>query len=181
MSRAALIEKIPTMRILHIAPEARLEPRIKALQPREYIAGDLFPKQPGHSKINVESLAFPDGYFDLIICNHVLEHVDSPETALSEFHRCLSPTGYLVAQTPYSPILKRTLETTKPMSKEFQTRYYGQDDHVRLFGVDITEYFNAAGFFGTPYPHEQLLSDIDADQYGVNRREPFFLFTKTPG
>jgi SAM-dependent methyltransferase len=178
MSRTGLLDDIPGQRILHIAPEARLEPRIAALKPAEYIRGDLFPKVPEHRKINIEALDFPDGYFDLIICNHVLEHVDHPETALAEFSRCLSPQGRLIAQTPYSPIMKNTLETTKPVSTAFKVRYYGQDDHVRLFGADIVDYFRAAGLHGELYPHESLLRDIDPDRYGVNGKEPFFLFAK---
>ncbi|MDE2600349.1 MAG: glycosyltransferase [Rhodocyclaceae bacterium] len=178
MSRTGLLDAIPGKRILHIAPEARLEPRIAALKPAEYIRGDLFPKVPEHQKINVEALDFPDGCFDLIICNHVLEHVDHPETALAEFSRCLSPQGRLIAQTPYSPIMKNTLEMTAPVSTNFKVRYYGQDDHVRLFGADIVDYFKAAGLHGELYPHEVLLGDIDPDRYGVNGKEPFFLFAK---
>jgi glycosyltransferase involved in cell wall biosynthesis len=178
MSRTGLLDDIPSKRILHIAPEARLEPRIAALQPKEYIGGDLFPKVAHHRKINVEALEFPDGYFDLIICNHVLEHVDHPETALAEFSRCLAPQGRLIAQTPYSPIMKNTLEVTKPVSAAFKFRYYGQDDHVRLFGADIVDYFKAAGLQGGLYPHDTLLGDIDPDRYGLNGKEPFFLFAK---
>lgn len=178
MSRTGILDDIPSKRILHIAPEARLEPRLTALKPKEYIGGDLFPKKPQHRKINVEALDFPDGYFDLIICNHVLEHVDHPESALAEFNRCLSPQGHLIAQTPYSPVMKHTLETNTPVSTTFKIRYYGQDDHVRLFGADIVDYFKTAGFKGALYPHDKLLGDIDPDLYGVNGKEPFFLFAK---
>jgi glycosyltransferase involved in cell wall biosynthesis len=178
MSRTGLLDGMEGKRILHIAPEARLEPRIIALKPEEYIAGELFPKAAHHRKINVEALEFADGYFDLIICNHVLEHVDRPETALAEFSRCLSSQGRLIAQTLYSPILKNTLETTKPVSTAFKIRYYGQDDHVRLFGADIVDYFKAAGLHGDLYSHDALLADIDPDRYGVNGAEPFFLFAK---
>jgi SAM-dependent methyltransferase len=173
-----VLENAGEKRILHIAPEAGIEPRIQRLQPREYVAGDLFPRAPHHRKINVEKLEFPDGYFDLIICNHVLEHVDSPEAALAEFHRCLAPNGHLVAQTPYSPILRHTFELNKPMPEPFKVRYYGQDDHVRMFGADIAEYFRAAGFAGALYPHTSVLGEIDAATYGCNGREPFFFFAK---
>lgn len=173
-----ILEDAGTKRILHIAPEAGIEARIRRLQPREYVAGDLFPRTPQHRRINVEDLDFPDGYFDIIICNHVLEHVGSPETALAEFNRCLAPEGHLIAQTPYSPILRRTFEMSKAMSEPFNVRYYGQDDHVRLFGADIVEQFRAAGFAGDLYPHTSVLGEIDAETYGCNGREPFFFFAK---
>ncbi|CAG4905085.1 hypothetical protein R52603_03273 [Paraburkholderia saeva] len=175
---SGILEDAPGKRILHIAPEVRIEQRIRRLQPREYIAGDLFPRSPDHRKINVEALDFPDGYFDLIICNHVLEHVDNPDVALAEFSRCLAPGGHVVAQTPYSPILKRTFELNKPASVPFKTWYFGQDDHVRLFGADIVDYFRDAGLNGDLYPHATVLGNIDADVVGCNVREPFFLFAK---
>lgn len=175
---SGVLENASQMRILHIAPEVRLEPRIRALGPREYIVGDLFPRSPEHRRINVEALDFPEGYFDLIICNHVLEHVDDPRRALAEFNRCLAPGGHLVAQTPYSPRLKHTFELNTPASTAFKTQYFGQDDHVRMFGADIADYFHAAGLQGGLYPHETVLAEADADQWGCNEHEPFFLFRK---
>ena len=88
---ANLLADAPQMRILHIAPEPRLEPKIVALAPLEYVAGDLVPQAAGHQRIDVEALEFDDGHFDLIICNHVLEHVDFLARALAEFCRCLGP------------------------------------------------------------------------------------------
>lgn len=175
---SGLLERARAMRILHIAPEARIEPRIRRLAPLEYVVGDLFPRAPGHLKINAEALDFPDGHFDLIICNHVLEHVDRPEAALAEFHRCLKPGGHLIAQTPYSPVLKHTFELTKAPSTQFASRYFGQADHVRFFGANIADYFHAAGFTGELYPHAAILGDVDANAWGCNEREPFFLFAK---
>jgi len=178
LKRAELLQNMPAKRVLHIAPEARLEPLINAMRPREYLRGDLFPRSPEHHKVNVEALQFPDNYFDLIICNHVLEHVNNPAQALAEFQRCLAPGGRLVAQTPYSPKLKRTFEMNYPVSSSFATLFFGQDDHVRLFGADIVDYFHAAGFKGDLLPHATVLHDVDPDEWGCNVREPFFLFSK---
>lgn len=173
-----ILEDAGAKRILHVAPEAGLEPRIRRLEPREYVVGDLSPRLAHHREINVEKLDFPDGYFDLIICNHVLEHVDNPAAALAEFNRCLAPGGHLVAQTPYSPVLRNTFELTKPVDATFATYYFGQNDHVRLFGADLVDHFRGAGFAGDLYPHTTVLGELDPDTYGCNGREPFFLFAK---
>lgn len=178
---ADLLANAPEMRILHIAPEAKLEPKIVALEPREYVAGDLVPQDARHQRIDVEALEFDDGHFDLIICNHVLEHVDFPARAIAEFCRCLSPGGHLIAQTPYSPILRRSIQTTTSESEYFATYYYGQNDHVRLFGLDLIDEFHAGGLVGEPLEHTTLLGDLDPEAYGVNPVEPFFLFSKPAG
>lgn len=175
---ANLLADAPAMRILHIAPEPTLEPKIVGLAPLEYVAGDLMPQDPRHQRIDVESLEFADGHFDLIICNHVLEHVDFPARAIAEFSRCLRPGGRLIAQTPYSPILTRTIETVTSDSEEFATYFFGQDDHVRLFGLDLIDEFHAAGLTGEPLEHTTLLGELDPEAYGVNPIEPFFLFSK---
>lgn len=175
---SGLLERAGEMRILHVAPEAGVEPRIRRLSPLEYVVGDLFPRAPGHCKINVEALDFPEGHFDLIICNHVLEHVDRPDIALAQLNRCLKTGGHLIAQTPYSPVLKYTFELTKAPTAQFATRYFGQADHVRFFGANIAEYFHGADFTGDLLSHETVLGDLDENAWGCNAREPFFLFAK---
>lgn len=175
-----ILEDVAQKRVLHVAPEAGVEQRIRRLSPGEYVAGDLSPRLPNHRRLNVEQLDFPDGYFDIIICNHVLEHVDNPDAALAEFNRCLAPGGHLVAQTPYSPLLRNTFELNKPVTPAFAAQYFGQSDHVRLFGADLVERFRSAGLAGDLYAHETVLGEVDPDLYGCNGREPFFFFKKGP-
>ncbi len=180
MSKTGLLNHITHGSILHIAPEAAIEARLTAIPTTQYICGDLFPKLPRHLRIDCEALPFPDNVFDLVISNHVLEHVANPEKALAEFFRTIKPNGYLIAQTPYVPSLKRTFELDEPMTPERAEFFYGQTDHVRLFGRDIIDYFRDAGFAGELFPHEKVLPDIAPLEYGCNGREPFFLFTKLP-
>ena len=178
MNAVGVVDRMASMRVLHIAPERHIEALLLQVPPHEYLRGDLYPQQAGHQKLDVEQLEFEAGRFDLIICNHVLEHVSSPQRALAEFHRCLSPGGLLIAQTPYAPALRHTFETTGPVSPAFARLFYGQGDHVRLFGADIAGYFHAAGFSGDPLPHQVVLPGMDAAANGCNAREPFFCFSK---
>ena len=124
LGAAGIPNALGTMRILHLAPELLLEPLIAARSPVEYVRGDLNPSRPGHQRIDTEALPFEDNRFDLILCNHVLEHVSDPMRALRELHRCLRPGGTLVAQTPYSPMLRRTLEITEKPTPEFARLFF---------------------------------------------------------
>jgi Methyltransferase domain/Glycosyl transferase family 2/Glycosyltransferase like family len=175
---SGLLERASEMRILHIAPEARIEPRIAQLAPKEYVVADLIPRAPGRIEIDVESLDFSDGHFDLIICNRVLQRVDHPDKALAELHRCLKRGGHLIAQTPYLPALKYTFELTKAPSAKLATRYFGQPDHLRVFGTDIDRHFHEAGFEGEIRSHAAMLGDVDAHTWGCDEGAPFFLFAK---
>jgi SAM-dependent methyltransferase len=176
MEAVGVPAQLPGARVLHLAPEAHLERWIHGLQPSHYVRGDLHPTRPGHVKLNAEQLPFDDGSFDLIICNHVLEHVSQPERALAEFRRVLGPRSLLIAQTPFAPTLKKTFELDEPVTSDFAKLFYGQEDHVRLFGADIVDYFRQAGFEGKPLTHDTVLPGIDPMVAGCNGLEPFFLF-----
>ncbi|MBL8331573.1 MAG: class I SAM-dependent methyltransferase [Rubrivivax sp.] len=165
-------------RVLHLAPERRLEPLIESCRPAQYVRGDLHPTRPDIRRVDAEAMPFADAAFDLLIANHLLEHVADPGRALAEFHRCLRPGGLLVAQTPYSPLLRSTFELKVPAGPEFAAMFYGQNDHVRLFAEDLVELVHAAGFEGELLPHEVLLPGVAAAAAGVNAREPLFMFTR---
>lgn len=178
MTATGLTEKLAGATILHVAPEPELERIIGALGPARYIRGDLHPTRADHQRIDIEALPFGDATLDIALCNHVLEHVDSPAQALGELFRCLRPGGLLIAQTPYAPAIKKTLELHERPDPDTARLLFGQDDHVRLFGSDITDYFHAAGFQGQPLRHEILLPDVSPREFGCNAQEPFFVFWK---
>lgn len=178
MTAAGLPEQMRGADVLHLAPERALEPLFRACGLATYVLGDLYPSRAGIQRVDAEALSFADEAFDLIVANHLLEHVAQPEKALAEFFRCLKPGGMLIAQTPYAPHLKHSFELDKPSSPEFASEFYGQDDHVRLFGQDIANSFRAGGLAGDLIPHDLLLPDMDPLEFGCNRREPFFAFSK---
>lgn len=164
--------------VLHFAPELHFAPSVAAAHPALHVMGDLFPTKASIQKIDLEDIAFPDATFDMVIGNHVLEHVGNVETALAEVRRVLKPGGRFVCQTPYAARLPRTFEEPGLQSAEDRRFFYGQDDHVRLFGRDIEARLQQAGFAGRLVPHDEILGDVDPVKLGVNEREPFFDFRR---
>lgn len=169
---------ISKSRILHFAPEIKFSTYIASLTPRSHVKADLYPSTPDVIKVDMLNMEFPDHAFDLVIANHVLEHVADYGKALSEIRRVLRPGGLAILQTPYSAMLSNTFEDEGIQSHIAREFAYGQDDHVRLFGSDIFSRFVKAGFISRVTSHESALADIDPDIYGVNPREPFFLFER---
>lgn len=174
-----LWDRLPGMRILHAAPERRLSPLIAARSPARHLRCDLFPSAPDIERVDLQRIGESDGSFDLVIANHVLEHVADLGATLSEIARVLAPEGHAVLQTPFAAALEETLEDPAIRSASERLARYGQEDHVRLFGRDIIARFaNALGATWVGGTHAELLPEVDPDVAGVNAAEPFMLFRK---
>lgn len=173
-----LDRQLSRMRILHIAPERHLARLIAGAHPVRYVKGDLFPTEPAIERLDLQCLAFEADTFDLVIANHVLEHIVDDARALKEIARVLVPGGKAILQTPYSPVLTRTFEDPGISLPQARYQAYGQEDHVRLYGRDIFDRFAAVGLEDMHVTHAQLLADVDPHRYGVNAAEPLFLFGK---
>lgn len=87
-----------------------------------------------------------DDSYDVILCSHVLEHVPDDRRAMSELHRILSPGGTLFFQVPYARDKARTDEEPTLTDPEERTRRFGQFDHIRLYGRDLLDRLQEAGF-----------------------------------
>ena len=178
MTAFGLLANLSGKRVLHFAPEKRLSLRMAALRPEQYVKCDLFPQSPDVKKVDLLEMPFEPSSFDLVIANHVLEHVSDDQQALVEMTRVLKPGGYAILQTPYSPMLHRTWSDPGINNERARLQAYGQEDHVRLYGRDIFERFESTGLKSLVKQHGQLLAHIEGRKYGVNEREPFFLFQK---
>lgn len=175
---SGLLRRMEGARILHFAPERHLQRFIRALEPSEYVLGDLYPNNAGVQKIDLQAVPYPDDYFDFVLANHVLEHVLDDAQALQEIFRVLRPGGYAILQTPYASGLTHTFQDPAIRSTQACLHAYGQEDHRRLYGQDIVQLFEACGLQSLVKTHFQLLPEIDHIRVGVNPLEPFLLFQK---
>ena len=172
--RLELWERFEGAAVLHLAPEKHLARRIEECAPERYVKGDLAPSREGVERIDVTALPFADASFDWVICNHVLEHVPDDVRALAEIWRVLRPGGGAILQTPYAAALEASVENPEIVSAAQRLEFYGQEDHVRLYGRDLFERIRAAGFELELRSHAEWLPHIDAARYGVNQEEPLF-------
>jgi SAM-dependent methyltransferase len=178
LERLRLPDTIRRDSVLHIAPENRLREYIRGCAPSQYVMGDLSPSDESVRRLDVHDLPFGAETFDVVICNHVLEHVADAAVALAELRRVLKPRGRLICQTPYATRLTQAFEDPLLQSAADRLFFYGQEDHVRLFGADIERVFRSAGFSGRLIPHAEMLPDVDPEQAGVCEAEPFFDFVR---
>jgi colanic acid/amylovoran biosynthesis protein len=130
-------------KVLHVAPEEGIAHRLRSL-PIEYVSTDLeSPLAMRHD--DVTALPDRDGTFDIVICNHVLEHIPDDRAAMREIHRVLVPGGFAVLQNPIAA-RPDTVEDPSVTSPDDRWRLFGQDDHVRVYGWDFIDRLRAAGF-----------------------------------
>lgn len=165
-------------RVLHFAPERRLRRQIAATSTVEHVCCDLYPSEPGIRKVDIERMPFADASFDLVMANHVLEHVDDDLRAVREVHRVLAPGGSAILQAPFSRVLQRTWSDPGIVSRAARLQAFGQEDHVRLFGADFVERVASSGLKPRVASHADLLAGVDAGRFGVNPDEPFLLFER---
>jgi SAM-dependent methyltransferase len=157
--------------VLHFAPEPAVRMFIAPLA-RTYVTADL---RPGVADIiiNIEAIELPDGCVDVAICSHVLEHVEDDRTALSELHRILRPGGMALLMFPVIHSWSTTYEDTTIRSPKGRHIHFGQGDHVRLYGADVTERIAAAGFQVATF----VATEPDVHRLGLARGETLYIAT----
>jgi len=134
-----------SLKVLHIAPEQCFYKKFRALPNLDYTTGDLVsPIADVH--FDIQEIPFKDDSFDVVICNHVLEHVDDDMKALKEFYRILKPGGFAILQVPQDYTLKKTYEDPSITDPDEREKHFLQKDHLRLYGLDYADRLSAAGF-----------------------------------
>jgi SAM-dependent methyltransferase len=134
-----------TARVLHLAPEAALYDRLRALPELRYETGDLAPGPLVDRTMDVERLPHADDSLDLVLCSHVLEHVADDIAAARELARVLVPGGLALVQVPVEPTLERTYEDAAITTPEGRLQAFGQADHLRIYAADVADRLRAGG------------------------------------
>jgi len=159
---------IKPRRLLHVAPEQCFYARFKQYKHIEYVTADLeSPIADFH--FDLHEIPFEENSFDMILCNHVLEHVTDDRKVMSEFLRVLRPGGFAILQVPLEPQRKSTFEDPSITDRRQREKYFGQKDHVRIYGRDYPDRLRECGFV----VEELLVSDgFSTEMIGRYRLAP---------
>jgi len=138
------IDMIRERKTLYFAPERGMVIWLRANR-IDYTTADLF-DEDADLRIDIQATDLDDGSYDMVICNHVLEHVDDFRTALNEIRRILRPDGILICSFPVNDMIDELIEDPAVNSDSERLRLYGQVDHKRLFGRNADRFMTDAGF-----------------------------------
>jgi SAM-dependent methyltransferase len=164
-------------KILHVAPEPNLRKVLMARPSIDYVSADL---NPGAAmvKMDITAIQYEDDWFDVIICNHVLEHVPNDRQAMSEIFRVLKPGGWSILQVPISLSLSETYEDPAIRTPEEKERFFGQNDHVRIYAADYKRRLESAGFVVEVCSSKNTLSASEICKYALLKDENIYLCSK---
>lgn len=157
--------------VLHFAPEPVLERRLSELHGVHYLSTDLNP-DAAMVAADITDLPFEDERFGLILCSHVLEHVERDEVAMRELRRVLAPGGTALLMHPVDDGRERTYEDWSLSSPHQRRQAFLQEDHVRLYGRDLEDRLEAAGFEVAVRRYLDQLGDEEQRRYGLRSPAP---------
>tara|TARA_Y100001936_G_scaffold123075_1_gene120287 strand:+ start:128 stop:892 length:765 start_codon:yes stop_codon:yes gene_type:complete len=168
-----------SLKVLHVAPEQVFYKKFKKLKNWDYLTFDL--NSPiADIKGDLTSTNFKDESFDLIICNHVLEHIKDDKSALNEIYRVLKYNGTSILQVPINVRREKTFEDSTIKSKIQREKYFGQYDHVREYGLDFKDRVEQSGFKVQMINYSKKISKDLIIKYGLMKNDLIPIAKKLP-
>lgn len=167
----------PKIDVLHIAPEQCFYKLFRNQKNLNYLTGDLeSPLADLH--FDLHNIPLEDNKFDVVFCNHVLEHVEDAKKCMSELYRVMKKGGYGIFQVPQDFSKETTYEDPSITSPEEREKHFWQYDHVRLFGKDYPEWLKSVGFNIVEYIPENKISPELFDRYRLMKNEILYIAFK---
>ncbi len=165
------------LKFLHIAPEYCFIKLFKGMKNLDYTTGDLISPW-ADVKMDVHDIPFEENTFDVVICNHVLEHVQDDNKVMREFYRVMKKGGWGIFQVPLDNNNPRTEEDPSVTDPKERERLYGQDDHVRQYGQDYADRLAAAGFSVRVDDFVNTLDPALVERYALPKGELIYFCQK---
>lgn len=162
------------LRVLHVAPEACFMRAFEKQHGDGYITADI--ESPlAKVKMDIHQIPFEANSFDVVLCNHVLEHVDNDIVAMGEIARVLKHGGFAILMVPFfNPVPDDTLEDLSVTDPRERERLFGQDDHVRKYGRDYPARIARAGLVPLTDSFVREMSDTQRAAYGLASGEVIY-------
>ena len=165
------------LKLLDIAPDQAIQKKLNSLSNIDYTSVDLH-SVLAMKKMDLTNLTFEDNTFDSVLCYHVMEHIEEDRKALSEIYRVLKNGGWAIIQSPVDINREATYEDSSIISPQERLKAFGQDDHVRIYGVDYTERLKEAGFEVTEDEFVMELNEGNVQKFGLDTNEIIYFCSK---
>jgi len=165
------------LRVLHFAPEAIIQNKLRASPNLEYTSADL-DSPLAMISLDITDIACAENTFDVVLCSHVLELIPDDRKAMSELYRILKPGGWALLLVPFDAEGSETLVDPRVVGPKERERLFGQFDHFRVYGRDFKDRLEHAGFTVRQECYAQELDPILAQYYVLLAEVDMFYCTK---
>ena len=163
-------------KIIHFSPEPSLERNFFRKNFSNYFTADII-KNKSDFIIDLQNFNFEEKNFDLVICNHVLEHIEDDNIALENIYSILKPGGLAILQVPLSTIIDIDFKKEGVASDIERLKFYGQSDHVRIYSEkNFLQKIKKIGF--SINVNEMISEKNNLPSYGLNKKEKVIFATK---
>ncbi|MDC1520530.1 class I SAM-dependent methyltransferase [Polaribacter sp.] len=157
-------------KVLHIAPEQCFVNRFRKQENLDYITSDL--ESPiADVKADICDLPFEDNAFDIVFCNHVLEHITDDTKAMQELYRVLKPKGMGIFQIPQELSRNKTFEDDSITDRKDRAKIFGQYDHVRVYGRDYFDKLRTVGFKVDEIDYTKKIEEKELERFCLMKGE----------
>ncbi len=172
-------------KLLHFAPEKVFYNIFSKNKSIEYVPCDLSPGKYSHygggtkiTKADITNIPFEDNCFDIVLCNHVLEHIPDDKQAMKELYRVMKQGGWGIFQVPIEYERELTFEDPSITSDKERERVFGQYDHVRIYGNDYKFRLQEIGFRVLEDDYVKQFSAEQIFKYGISDSELIYFCQK---
>jgi len=171
------------VKILHFSPEKPIAVRLKKRVGVDYKTSQYDRSVLADLYLDIQAIDLPDNQFDIIICSHVLEHIPDDQKAMREIYRILKPGGIAIVLVPLWPSEKHaTYENYAITDERDRIMHFGQYDHLRIYGLDVVDRLEKAGFNVEIIDMEKRIDEQSSKRYRLHNmldiRELIFLSSK---
>ena len=156
----------PSIDLLHFSPSRCIYRRLKKRTDIQYTSTDFLDEFIADKKLDITAIEEPDNAFDVILCYHILEHIDDDIQAMQELFRVVKPNGFCLIQTPFKP--GEIYEDPTLTSEQERLEHFGQEDHVRFYSVNgLKQRLESVGF----KVEVKHFSESSENKHGFNTEE----------
>jgi len=172
------------IKLLHFAPEKSFYEFFSKQKNVEYYPCDLHPENYNYkgtvriNKVSITDIPFRNDFFDIILCNHVLEHIVDENKALIELFRVMKKGGWGIFQVPIDYNRETTYEDASITTPKEREKAFGLSDHVRIYGSDYKERLAVSGFKVVELDFVNTFRKEEVFKYGLCDKELIYLGEK---
>ena len=159
--------------ILDFSPSRSLYRILKSNPLINYMSTDLSSDFLSDFRFDITNIDSENEKYDLILCYHILEHIEDDYQAMRELYRVMKKGAICIIQTPFKE--GNIYEHSSIKTEKDRLEHFGQKDHVRIYSlIGLKERLIKCGFNVTI----KQFNDLADNKFGFKTREEVLICTK---